>query len=474
VADKDLRKDTLRWAMLGILWTPRMRRALFPNDRDEYNGLCRRCLNAGRHHRETAEHLFLECPDAEEWNAATFCEIQKCLRRLFPRSRPSDLFNWITGSSVQHRLNIGPAGVIGIMPKHLAAELTTIGVPKKRAPRVAAKIVAYLQLRAVARIEDRLKVALNDDPLETPADGDHPEATSPPYQPGSQNTVDTSTSTSASPPGAILDLGPPDVERETRRPSNEHSPTKRPGKRPRDAPPSASRLPCLHTNGKRAQPHHTPTTPTCQGRSKRQSRSPTNSTIGLPLQKSPLQEPSSAPPQPPYPSPLPPPPPPPPPSPPVDPERTPTDEVAHKRRRPITTVSEEPSTPQGESSLGPMEAATSPDSGTQRRPKRSRGAATPAGDQPPRLRRGRSPSPSSQESVTRTRRTGLPPRLASGEYYLDPPRRPGVYGPDTDNRNLPQRKKRRTGDDQAGAPAPGPSGPGDPSRPRPGGDPSSA
>jgi hypothetical protein len=84
-AEKEMRKNLTRYAMLGIL--PIFHRQA-NEDEDPVEGYCKSCLAVGLSVRQTALHFFVECPDAVEWNYLTWKEIPEYLNKHF-QSRKS-------------------------------------------------------------------------------------------------------------------------------------------------------------------------------------------------------------------------------------------------------------------------------------------------------------------------------------------------------------------------------------------------
>jgi hypothetical protein len=152
------RVNTLRLNLLGTLCVGRRRAAL--NEDDLTDGNCYYCFYA----RQTAEeetplHLFHDCPSAIRANDRLFRKIKASLLANFPNCKAHNLFNWITGSSERHPLNIGPGGAFGLFPKALPRELTKVGIPDQSAEQTANKIVALIQDHCLTRYKTRYRIS---------------------------------------------------------------------------------------------------------------------------------------------------------------------------------------------------------------------------------------------------------------------------------------------------------------------------
>jgi hypothetical protein len=154
---KSYRRNMLHRVLLEQLCIGPRRAAIDPESEEaqNYEGNCVFCFE--RHHvpiRETAKHLFCECPEAVLYSGATFTQIQHYLRRKYRAFKAEKLNNWLVPSAEVHSLNIGACGAYGLFPNALPKALQAAGVPEKSCEKAAANIVAYVQNRCL----DRYKV----------------------------------------------------------------------------------------------------------------------------------------------------------------------------------------------------------------------------------------------------------------------------------------------------------------------------
>jgi hypothetical protein len=151
---KSYRRNVLQLVLLEQLCIGPRRAALDPEseEAENYEGNCVFCFES-RHVaiRETAKHLFCECPEAVIYSSATFGQIQRYLGRKYRAFKAEKLKNWLAPSAEVHTLNIGVCGAYGLFPNDLPKALQVAGVPEKSCARAAANIIAYIQNRCLDR-----------------------------------------------------------------------------------------------------------------------------------------------------------------------------------------------------------------------------------------------------------------------------------------------------------------------------------